>query len=162
MKLIARTYTSAKQVVAPLTTLARAGSAEDILVFAAASLTNAMQQLRPQFTTRPSTGSVSRSGRRARLPRGSLLGHLPTCSFPPMNSDERVEASGRVRKEDVHNLFSNRLVVIVPADSAVTISAASDLDGLASILTGDPKSVPVVIYAKEWLRIATSVVFYRS
>ena len=64
---------------------------------------------------------------------------------------QRVEASGRVRKEDVHDLLANCLVVIVPADSAVTIWAASDLNGLTSILTGDPKSVPVGIYAKGWL-----------
>ena len=149
---MARTYTSVVLVIALLTIFASAALAEDILVFAAASLTNAMQQLGPQFTTKTGNKVSFSFGSSGTLARQIVAGAPADVFF---SADElkmqQVEASGRVRREDVRNLLSNRLVVIVPADSTVTISAASDLNSLASIATGDPKSVPVGIYAKGWL-----------
>jgi molybdate transport system substrate-binding protein len=149
---MARTYTSAVLVVAVLTILASAALAEDMLVFAAASLNNAMQQLGTRVMTKTGNNVSFSFGSSGTLARQIAAG-APAHVF--FSADEfetqQVEASRRIRKEQVRNLLSNRFVVIVPADSTVTISAASDLNILASILTGDPKSVPVGIYAKGWL-----------
>jgi molybdate transport system substrate-binding protein len=135
-----------------LTILASAALAEDMLLFAAASLTNAMQQLGTWVVTKTGNNVSFSFGSSGTLARQIAAG-APAHVF--FSADEfetqQVEASRRIRKEQVRNLLSNRFVVIVPADSTVTISAASDLNILASILTGDPKSVPAGIYAKAWL-----------
>jgi ABC-type molybdate transport system substrate-binding protein len=133
---MARTYTSAVLVVAVLTILASAALAEDMLLFAAASLTNAMQQLGTWVVTKTGNNVSFSFGSSGTLARQIAAG-APAHVF--FSADEfktqQVEASRRIRKEQVRNLLSNRFVVIVPADSTVTISAASDLNILASILT---------------------------
>jgi len=51
----------------------------------------------------------------------------------------------------VVTVASNRLVVVVPADSKRVVKNASDLEGFAKIAIADPQSVPAGIYAKKWL-----------
>lgn len=150
---MARRCVSLIAILVLLTIWTHAAFAEEILVFAAASLTNALQQLGPPFSAKTGTNvsfSFGSSGTLARqISAGAPADVFFSADQPTM---QQVEASGRVHKQDVRNLLSNRLVVIVPADSTLTIAAASDLGKAASIATGDPKSVPVGIYAKAWLK----------
>jgi molybdate transport system substrate-binding protein len=150
--LMGRRYVSVFAILALLTISAHAAFAADILVFAAASLTNAMQQLGPPFSAKTGTHvsfSFGSSGTLARqITAGAPADVFFSADQPTML---QVEASGRINKAEVRNLLSNRLVVVIPADSTLTISAASDLSKVGSIATGDPKSVPVGIYAKAWL-----------
>jgi hypothetical protein len=81
-----RLPTSVALIIALLTISASAALVEDILVFAAASLTNAMQQLGPRFTTRTGKQLSLRLDLRDACPTDRCRGHLPMCSFPPMNS----------------------------------------------------------------------------
>jgi molybdate transport system substrate-binding protein len=54
---------------------------------------------------------------------------------------------------DRHDLLGNELVVVVPADSTLSIATPEDLlqDDVAHLALGDPDSVPAGIYAKEAL-----------
>jgi molybdate transport system substrate-binding protein len=64
---------------------------------------------------------------------------------------DSLEKAGLVRKEDRKALLSNQLVVIVPARSNMTIADPSDLANALHVATADPESVPVGIYARQWL-----------
>jgi molybdate transport system substrate-binding protein len=150
---MARRCASLIAILALLTISTHAAFAEEILVFAAASLTNAMQQLGPPFTAKNGVKVSFSFGSSGTLARQISAGAPADVFFSADQlTMQQVEASGRVNQQDVRMVLSNRLVVIVPVDSTRTISAASDLGKAALIATGDPKSVPVGIYAKGWLK----------
>jgi molybdate transport system substrate-binding protein len=58
---------------------------------------------------------------------------------------------GLCAAEAVRPLLGNTLVVLVPERSAKVIDGARALIGLRRIATGDPRGVPLGVYAKAWL-----------
>ena len=52
-----------------------------------------------------------------------------------------------------HDLLGNRLVVVIPADSALRLTTLSDLaaDNIEHLAIGDPRGVPAGKYAKQAL-----------
>ncbi len=64
-----------------------------------------------------------------------------------------VEKAGRLVAASRTPLLSNRLVVIVPADSRAAVSAARDLGAAAvrRVAMGNPDAVPAGVYARRWL-----------
>ncbi len=64
---------------------------------------------------------------------------------------DTLVAKGLVEKETVRTIASNELVVIVPAESEISLKSASELLSLDRIAIADPTSVPAGIYAKKWL-----------
>jgi molybdate transport system substrate-binding protein len=62
--------------------------------------------------------------------------------------------SGLIATESRKDLLSNTLVIVVPADSALTLTAAAQLADakIGKIALGQPQSVPAGIYAKEYLQ----------
>jgi molybdate transport system substrate-binding protein len=61
---------------------------------------------------------------------------------------------GLVLKGTRKSLLSNTLVIVVPADSHLKISAVQDLAGsqVKAIALGEPQTVPAGIYAQQYLR----------
>ncbi len=49
------------------------------------------------------------------------------------------------------NLLSNRLVVVVPAASKLSLASPADLKRARRIALAEPSSVPAGIYARKWL-----------
>src|SRR5215472_12028177 len=113
-------------------------SAEEILVFAAASLTETI--LRYSF------------GASSDLARQIKAG-APADVFFSADTARMVdlEKAGLVRKEDRREFLSNVLVVVVPESSRVRVAQATDLTRLSRLALADPAAVPVGIYAKKWL-----------
>jgi molybdate transport system substrate-binding protein len=65
---------------------------------------------------------------------------------------EELEEARLVRHGERVNLLSNRLVVVVPRDSDLTVGAARDLMRVRRLALGDPEAVPAGIYARRWLQ----------
>nr|AYM52675.1 molybdenum ABC transporter periplasmic molybdate-binding protein [Aggregicoccus edonensis] len=126
--------------------------AEKVLVFAAASTTNALQELGRAFTRETGHPVEFAFGASSDLARQALAG-APADVF--LSADEermtRVEQGGLLQPGTRVDLLSNRLVVVVPADSNRTLVDASGLRGVKRLALADPAAVPAGVYAKAWL-----------
>ncbi len=138
------------------TTTARA---EEITVFAAASLTDAMTQVAQSYAT--ATGdtlqlSYASSSTLAR----QIAAGAPADLFISANQKWMTWLADQdlIATNSRHDLLANALVLIAPADSnlePITISSQTDLTSLIDeedrIAVGDPDHVPAGIYARQAL-----------
>jgi len=130
----------------------RGGSGEsaeprDLLVFAAASLTDAVGQIATAFERETGTKvrcSFAGSNILARQIEAGAPADL-FVSASPERMDELVRA-GLVRPHDRVDLLSNRLVVIVAAGSRLPLHRPEDLARVRTLAL-----VPAGIYARRWL-----------
>jgi molybdate transport system substrate-binding protein len=137
--------------------LARRGTAQpaEILVFAAASLSEALQEIGAAFERR--TGghvvfSFAGSGDLARqIQAGAPADVFVSADRARM---DQLEAAGLVRPADRVDLVSNRLVVVLPAGSPLAVRSAADLLGVRRLALADPVAVPAGAYARQWLEQA--------
>ncbi len=131
--------------------------AKPITVFAAASLTNVMDELGREFTkssgvqVRFSFAASSTLARQIESGAGAEL---------YLSADQEwmdyLEQRGHIQAATRHNLLSNRLALIAPADSTVNLKIEPDFPlaaalGGGRLATGDPDSVPVGRYARSAL-----------
>lgn len=142
-------------------TLAAAGqavAAEKVTVFAAASLTNALQDIAAQYKKEKNVEVVSSFASSSTLARQIEAG-APADLF--ISADQQwmdYAADKAVIEPDARiTLLTNSLVVVAPQASkqpAFTISNKTDWLALLKggrLATGDPQHVPAGIYAKEAL-----------
>lgn len=127
-------------------------AAEELLVFAAASLTNVLSDLATSFekTTRDRlTFSFGASSDLAR----QIIAGAPADVFLSADAAqaERVVQAGAVEKAALHPLLTNTLVVVIPKDATTTVTGAADLAQVKRLALADPKAVPAGVYAKQWL-----------
>ncbi|WP_253906143.1 molybdate ABC transporter substrate-binding protein [Corallococcus exiguus] len=126
--------------------------AEEVLVFAAASTTDALEALAPAFQ--------QASGHRVRFAFGAssdlarqVVAGAPADAF--LSADEAkmdgVDRAGLVQAGSRVDLLSNRLVVVVPVKSSVKVAGPADLKGLKRVVLAEPAAVPAGVYAKAWL-----------
>ena len=132
--------------------------AEPLVVFAAASLTDAIGEVSNEFTRetgiqiRPSFAASSALAKQ--IESGAPVGVFFSADQEWMDylQERKLLAPGTRR-----DVLANKLVVVVPADSTVSSvkldSGASLVAavGKSRIATGDPDSVPVGKYAKAAL-----------
>jgi molybdate transport system substrate-binding protein len=124
----------------------------EILVFGAASLTESLQDLGKAYEATTGTRVVFSFGASSDLARQIQAGAPADVLFSADTAKMDVlEKAGLVRSGDRREFLSNRLVVLVPSDSTLSVSTAEDLVNLPKIALADPASVPVGIYAKKWL-----------
>nr|AYM52739.1 molybdenum ABC transporter periplasmic molybdate-binding protein [Archangium disciforme] len=129
--------------------------AEEVLVFAAASATNALQELGPAFTQ--ATGHEVRFafGASGDLARQAKAG-APADAF--LSADvlrlRALEGVGLVQPGTRVDLLSNRLVVVVPVGAEGRLAGPADLRGVRRLALADPVAVPAGVYAKGWLEKA--------
>jgi len=130
----------------------------DILVFAAASLTDAVLALADGFgkssgiTVRTSFAASSALARQ-------IESGAPADVFFPADQDwmDYLQNRGLIRADSRRDVLGNRLVLVVPATStlALRIGTGSALPaalGAGHWVTGDPDSVPVGRYARAALQ----------
>jgi molybdate transport system substrate-binding protein len=141
-------------VLAPL-----AAKAQELTVFAAASLTDAMKDVSAQWAQaghqplRLSFGSSSTLARQIDQGAPANLFASADTKWMDFLADKKL-----IVPETRKDLLSNEVVLVVPADKPqhVTINAGFDILGLIGlngrIATGDPKHVPIGIYAEQALR----------
>ncbi|MGK3127466.1 molybdate ABC transporter substrate-binding protein [Candidatus Pantoea formicae] len=152
-------YRWAATTVLSVSMAGHAVAAEKITVFAAASLTNAMQDIATQYQKKSGVEVVSSFASSSTLARQIEQG-APADLF--ISADQQWMDYAVDKKSVVENtrytLLGNDLVLIAPkSDSAkaVTINAQTDWKSLLKgerLAVGDPDHVPAGIYAKEALQ----------
>jgi molybdate transport system substrate-binding protein len=140
------------------TAVAAAESRPPLLVFAAASLTNVLQELGPAFEKESGRAVKFSFGASSALARQIESGAKADAFFAAdtewmdyLQARRLIDASSRA------NLLGNRLVLIAPANSTLQLKIAPGFalaDALGKrgrLSTGDPDSVPVGKYARSAL-----------
>lgn len=132
--------------------------ADDVLVFAAASLKPALDAVLATPQAR-SIGTIKASYAASSQLARQIEAGAPAALFISADQDwmDVVERSGHVVDGTRADLLGNALVLVAPADSAVTVrlergvdlGAALGADGRLAI--GEPNSVPAGKYAKAAL-----------
>src|SRR3954449_266834 len=136
-----------------------AARAQELTVFAAASLTDAMKDVSAQWAQaghqplRLSFGSSSTLARQ--IDQGAPANLFASADLKWMDflADKKL-----IVPETRKDLLSNDVVLVVPADKPkhVTIGPGFDILGLLGpngrMATGDPMHVPIGIYAEQALR----------
>ncbi|CAA7613323.1 molybdate transporter subunit; periplasmic-binding component of ABC superfamily [Magnetospirillum sp. LM-5] len=131
-------------------------AAQEVTVFAAASLTNALTEVGERFAAtgqgRIKPSFAASSGLAKQIENGSPAHLFISADLEWMDylaSRRLIDPASRM------NLFGNSLVLIAPSDSklsGVAIDSATSLAKLAGdgrIVTGDPDHVPVGKYARQ-------------
>ena len=131
---------------------------QELLVFAAASLTNALDEIGTAYTQNTQQHvkfSYAASSALARqLEAGSRADVFVSADLEWM---DYLQARNLIDRSTRRNLLSNRLVLVAPADSKVALKIApgfelgAALGSNGRLATGDPDSVPVGKYARSAL-----------
>jgi molybdate transport system substrate-binding protein len=133
--------------------------AADLLVFAAASLKNALDDADAAYTAQGGArvkASYAASGPLAK----QIENGAPADIFISADTKwmDYVDQKGLVKAGTRSSLLGNRLVLVAPAGSAATVDLKAGVD-LAALLgkdgrlaIGDPKSVPAGTYAESALQ----------
>jgi molybdate transport system substrate-binding protein len=128
----------------------RAWSAE-VLVFAAASLTDALKEIQSTYEATARDRLVLNLGASSDLARQIKAGAPADVFFSAdLAQMEGLEKEGSVRREHRVDVLSNQLVAIVPAGSTIAIRAPRDLLTVERFALANPEAVPVGVYAKRY------------
>jgi molybdate transport system substrate-binding protein len=128
-----------------------------LIVFAAASLTNALQEVGDGFTKAssiPVKFSFAASSTLARqIENGAPADVFFSADIEWM---DYLQSRQLIRIPTRHDVVANRLVLVAPADSKIELKIGPHFPlaatlGTNRLTTGDPDSVPVGRYAREAL-----------
>jgi molybdate transport system substrate-binding protein len=128
--------------------------AEEIIVSAAASLTDALKEIGGSFESKTRDKVILNFGGSAALARQIVEG-APAEVFFSADAEKMdlLEKQGRIDSATRRDLLSNQLVLIVAGDSKLPIRSPQDLlrPEVKRVALAEPSSVPVGIYAKKYL-----------
>jgi len=128
-----------------------------LIVFAAASLTNALQEVGDAFTKQysiPVKFSFAASSALARqIENGAPADVFFSADIEWM---DYLQSRTQIQIPTRHDVLGNQLVLVAPADSKIVLKigphfALAKTLGTGRLATGDPDSVPVGRYAREAL-----------
>jgi molybdate transport system substrate-binding protein len=129
--------------------------AAELTVHAAASLTDAMNEIGPAYEKQNGDKIQFNFGASSMLARQIEEG-VPADLF--FSADEAkmdaLEEKGLLLPGTRRSLLSNSLVIIVPADAAAAPKSAADLvkPEFKKLALAEPRTVPAGIYAREYLQ----------
>ena len=128
------------------------GSREEVTVFAAASLADAVEEIGRAYEKDSGNKVVLNVGASSDLARQILAGAGADLFFSADRAQmDVVEKAGLVRGSDRVELLSNVLVVVVPVDAPTRVGSPADLALLRRIALADPEAVPAGVYARRYL-----------
>jgi molybdate transport system substrate-binding protein len=126
--------------------------AEDVNVFAAASLTDVLKEMAAAYEKASGDKLVLNLGASSMLARVIREGG-PADVF--LSADDAqmdgLEKAGLLVPGSRRALLSNTLVVVVASDATAKITSPRDLVSLRRLALAEPKSVPAGVYAKQYL-----------
>jgi molybdate transport system substrate-binding protein len=131
-----------------------AADAAEVKVFAAASLTDAMQAIATTYESQSGDRILFNFAGSNVLAR-QILQSAPADIF--LSADEvemdAVAKSGLLANNSRRDLLSNTLVIILPNNSGLSVRGPGDLakGDFKRIALGDPETVPAGVYAKKYL-----------
>ncbi len=135
--------------VLSLVSFARAG---EVTVFAAASLSDAMNEL--AALDQKGTGDTVRLNLAASSTLAvQIKAGAPADLFFSADEASMDKVAGLIDPASRHSVLSNTLVIVIPADSPLKISSAADLGKpeVRRLALADPQTVPAGVYAKQYL-----------
>lgn len=128
--------------------------ADEILVAAAASLTDVLKEIGGAYQSKSRHKVNFTFGASSTLARqieegapADLFVSADVAQLDHLDKKNRLEPGSR------KNLLSNQLVIIVPADSSLSIASPKDLlkSQVTKIALAEPTSVPVGVYSRQYL-----------
>ena len=134
--------------------LPASSAAEEISVFAAASLTDALKEIAAAYEKETGVRVVPNLGGSSMLAR-QLEEGAPADLF--LSADEiqmdGLEKAGLVVPGTRKSVLSNTLVIVAPEESRTRISSEKDLADarVGRLALAEPASVPVGVYSKKFL-----------
>jgi molybdate transport system substrate-binding protein len=138
-------------LVALLLAFASPLRAEEVVVFAAASLTDVLEEIGHDFEGASSHHVVFAFGSSGDLARQIWMGARADVFFSAdIKRMDELERAGLVRAGDRVNVLSNVLVVVVPASSTSSLRTPKDLLRLPRMAVADPEVVPAGFYARSY------------
>ena len=154
------TWKSLTTVLAGLVFLVLAGCSptpssrpeDTVTVFAAASLTDALTEIAADYERANGSHvrlSFAASGALARQVQAGAPADVVILADPVWM--DRLAAAGRLGPQRF-DLLANDLVVIAPAEAAVSEDPFATLPAGSRVAIGDPESVPAGAYARTWLQ----------
>jgi molybdate transport system substrate-binding protein len=126
-------------------------------VSAAASLSDALREIDAEFSKASGTQVYLNLGASSTLARQIDEGAPGDVFFSADQAKmDALAAKGLILAETREDQLSNSLVVVVPADSRLKLASIKDLttSRVSKIATGDPKAVPVGVYARSYFEKA--------
>jgi molybdate transport system substrate-binding protein len=136
---------------------AGAARAASIVVFAAASLTDSLQEIARVYALQSGEKVVLNFGSSSSLARQIQEGAPADIFFSADQAQmDFLEKQGLLAIETRRNRLSNSLVIVVADDSKLAVAAAKDLTQAAvkRIALADPQTVPAGIYSRKYLEKA--------
>lgn len=134
---------------------AEPASAADLVVSAAASLTDVLKELGTQYAQTHGARIAYNFGASSALARQIQEGAPADVFF----SADEAQMDGLAKRHAIvpatrRSLLSNTLVVVVPADAPRTFARIDDLAApqFRAIALADPATVPAGLYAKQYLK----------
>jgi molybdate transport system substrate-binding protein len=134
---------------------AQMGYAVSVTVFAAASLTDSLSKIAAQYEQSTHDKILFNFAGSSLLARQIEEGASADIFFSADEAQmDRLQNKGLVQAGTRRSRLSNLLVIIVTADSSLSISAPRDLTSasVARVALADPQAVPAGVYAKEYLK----------
>ncbi len=128
--------------------------AAELNVFAAASLTDVLQQLATNYEKASGDHLVFNFGASSVLARQIIEGAPADVFF---SADEAkmddLQKQGLILPDTRKSRLSNRLVIVVARDGAPAVHSPADLAGPAvkRVALADPQTVPAGIYSRQYL-----------
>jgi molybdate transport system substrate-binding protein len=129
----------------------------DVLVFAAASLTNVLDEIGAAYTQQTRQHVKFSYAASSALARQLEAGARADVFFSAdLEWMDYVQARNLIDRSTRHNVLGNRLVLVAPADSKIELHIEPGFKlaaalGKGRLATGDPDSVPVGKYARTAL-----------
>ncbi len=127
---------------------------EEIVVSAAVSLTDALQEVAEAYHLKSQTHIVFNFGSSSELARqideGAPVDIFFSADVEKMDS---LEKKGLIESGSLKKMLSNRLVIVALRDSGLAIRSPRDLlrPEIKRIALAEPSSVPAGIYARKYL-----------
>jgi len=129
--------------------------AAEVTVFAAASLTESLQEIAASYETQSADRILFNFSASSTLARQIEEGAPADVFFSADEAKmDRLETKGLILRKTRKSILSNSLVIVVAADRGAAIERPGDLatDRVKRLALAEPNTVPAGIYAKEYLR----------
>ena len=140
------------RIVIAVLAFAAPAAAEEVAVYAAASLTDALKEVAQGFEKSTGHKVVFNLGGSNDLARQIKAGAPADIFFSADKAQmDGLEAADLVRAQDRVDVLSNVLVVVVPAVSTARLGGPRDLSAVRRLALADPQAVPAGVYARTWL-----------
>jgi len=129
-------------------------SAAEITVFAVSSLTDSLKKIARTYQIKTGDKIIFNFGASSLLARQIEEGAPADIFFSADEAKmDALAAKGLIAKETRRSPLSNVLVIVVPKERASVMNSAQDLTNstIQRIALGDPKTVPIGLYARQYL-----------